>query len=178
AEVVQLRKDLESVYPELAWLRGNFEALQSGLPQMGQMGEHIGVFWDQQGTRTMNAVYGEASKLYYGGKDLNQPQKDQLHSMYLGFVKQGQNTLRYEANDPTLQPDFFKYVESGIVGPARRVVTKRAASTKTPAVPQGGGSSAAQTSEEPTRPKNSKELGQAMLEHVKAQAAAKAGTAE
>ncbi|KKK63749.1 hypothetical protein LCGC14_2991130, partial [marine sediment metagenome] len=25
-EVVQLRKDLESVYPELAWLRGNFEA--------------------------------------------------------------------------------------------------------------------------------------------------------
>ncbi len=177
-EVIQLRKDLESVYPELAWMRNNFEALQQGLPQMGQFGEHIGTFWDQQGSRAMNSVYGEASKLYFGGKELNQPQKEQLHSMYVGFVKQGNNTRRYEGNDPTLQADFFKFVEQGIVGPARRVVTKRAGSTTVPAVPQGGGASAAQGSEQPVKPKSSKEAAAAMLEHVKAQAEAKAGATQ
>jgi len=176
-EVQQLRRDLEALYPGLGWMQANFQALQQAVAQSGQFGEHVGTFWNQQGTRTMNAVYGEASKRYFGDKDLTAPQREQLHSMFLGFVRQGNNTQRYEASDPTLQADFFKYVEGGLVGPARRAVTKRVSSTTgAPAVPQGGGSSAAQGAETPTRPKTGKDVGKAMLESVKATMAAKAGT--
>jgi len=72
------------------------------------------------------------------------PQAQQaLEYTYQGFVQSSdRNKQRYAMGDPTLQEDFLKFVEAGMITPSRQGWKANASRKQRTALPQAGQSGA------------------------------------
>lgn len=143
AQREEIRKELETLYPELGRLR-----------EMEAATERLNV---QLGLDTMEKVFATyATRM--GGAPNDKAQR-QIHRAFVSFLESDPNLgYRYERRDPKLITEFFEDLDAGLFQ-ASRVARGAAASTRAvPVAPRGGTSSSPVTGQAPKKFKDIDEM--------------------
>lgn len=145
-EVDAVRQQFGQLYPTLAKLEERGEDLMGLISEAENLKAGNQFLWDRHGAQTMDRVVEKTQAAT--GRPVSREMREQLHSLFLGYVQRDPERVDRYVKDPTLVDDFVKYVMSNLIDPFRMqasaAVANRAATVTN--LPQDAPSGALPTS--------------------------------